>query len=229
LKKMMISKWMMIALLPITTLILSQCSSSTDPFTDNSNTPVINEVSDAPTLDEIDTGTLNDAEKEGLVYMREEEKLARDVYLTLYNKWGMQIFTNISRSEQTHTDAIKALLIRYQVTDPVQEDVVGTFTNEKLQELYNALIEMGNVSLIEALKVGAAIEEIDILDLQNEIALVEENDDIITVYESLMQGSRNHLRAFVGTLAQQGVTYAPQYLDETTFESIVSTAMETGP
>ena len=221
-------KWLMVALLPVGIMLLSQCSSSTDPLSDNTNTSIVNETLQAPTLDGTYVGALDEAEQEGLVYMREEEKLARDVYLTLDDLWNVSIFSNIAMSEQTHTDAIKTLLDRYQVTDPVQEDVVGKFTNEKLQELYNALIDMGNVSLVEALKVGAAIEEIDILDLQKEIALVQENDDIILVYESLMKGSRNHLRSFVKTLATEGVNYEPQYLDTTTFEDIVSTELETG-
>lgn len=49
--------------------------------------------------------------------MREEEKLARDVYLTFGEKWGLTLFTNIAKSEQTHTDAVKTLLDRYEIKD----------------------------------------------------------------------------------------------------------------
>ena len=71
---------------------------------------------------------LTDSEKYWLTYMREEEKLARDVYIFLYDKWGSQIFNNISVSEQTHMDAIKTLLDRYGIPDPVADKGPGVFT-----------------------------------------------------------------------------------------------------
>jgi len=98
-------------------------------------------------------------EKEGLVIMREEEKLARDVYLTLYNKWGLSIFRNIASSEQTHTDSIRYLIERYNLTDPVTDETIGVFTNQTFQDLYTALVKQGEQSLIEALKVGATISK----------------------------------------------------------------------
>ncbi|MCB0748212.1 MAG: DUF2202 domain-containing protein [Ignavibacteriales bacterium] len=170
---------------------------------------------------------ISPAELEGLLFMREEEKLARDVYIVLYQTWNMKVFNNISQSEQKHTDAIKMLLDRYSIEDPVTTDEVGVFQNEDLLALYNTLIEQGKTSLVEALKVGAAIEEIDILDLHENIALVD-NEDITFVYENLTRGSRNHLRAFVRNLSSQGVEYQPQYLDETEFQSIISSETENG-
>ena len=89
----------------------------------------------------------------------------------------MKVFNNISQSEQKHTDAIKMLLDRYSIEDPVTSDEVGVFQNEDLLALYNTLIEQGKTSLVEALKVGAAIEEIDILDLQKQINEIIDNED----------------------------------------------------
>lgn len=164
---------------------------------------------------------LSEEEIEGLIWMREEEKLARDVYITLYAKYGIKVFTNISSSEQTHTDAIKLLLDKYALTDPVQSDIVGVFTNQDLQSLYNQLITTGNVSDIEALKVGAVIEEIDILDLEANLLPVD-NQDIAFVYNNLTKGSENHLRAFVKNLSMRGVTYSPVYLDIETYNAIIN-------
>lgn len=152
--------------------------------------------------------TLTPTEKYWLTYMREEEKLARDVYLVLYDKWQLTVFDNISKSEQTHMDAIKTLLDRYGLPDPVKDNSVGAFTNEDLRELYLKLISQGSSSEVEALQVGVFIEETDIDDLKEGIASTKRKD-IKTVYSNLLQGSLNHLKAFVSNLAKYGVTYEP--------------------
>lgn len=171
---------------------------------------------------------LTEIEAEGLLFMREEEKLARDVYLTLYDMWNINIFKNIAASEQTHTDAVKNLLDQYGLEDPMVDDERGVFENDDLQALYDQLIAQGSQSLEEALKVGGAIEEIDILDLEEYIAQTD-NADIQMVYESLLKGSRNHLRAFVSNLQNQtGTTYQPQYMPEDAYQSIVGSAIERG-
>jgi len=149
---------------------------------------------------------LTATEKYWLTYMREEEKLARDVYLYLYDKWGSQIFNNISGSEQTHMDAIKTLLDRYGLPDPTANKSQGEFDNDNLQDLYYLLEDQGCVSLVEALNVGVFIEETDIDDLNAGIAATQRKD-IKTVYKNLKQGSLNHLKAFVSNLAMQGVVY----------------------
>ena len=53
---------------------------------------------------------ISDEEATGLIFMREEEKLARDVYLTLYDVWETAVFDNIASSEQTHMDAVLMLI-----------------------------------------------------------------------------------------------------------------------
>ena len=156
----------------------------------------------------VQAADLTDAEKSWLTYMREEEKLARDVYTLMYDKWGSQVFNSISGSEQTHMDAIKTLLDRYGIPDPAAGKGPGEFTNQDLQDLYNTLIEDGSVSLVEALKVGVVIEETDIDDLNAGIAATKRKD-IKTVFGNLLQGSLNHLKAFVSNLALQGVVYEP--------------------
>lgn len=167
-------------------------------------------------------GEISQAEADGLAFMREEEKLARDVYLTLYDVWELRPFSNIASSEQTHTDQVKALLEMYGVTDPVTDDTIGVFANDDLQSLYNDLIDKGNVSLVDAIEVGAAVEEIDILDLIEYIDGTEEAN-LEWVYENLLAGSENHLRAFVKQYEQQtGETYVPQYLSQDAYDAIIS-------
>lgn len=171
-------------------------------------------------------GNLSAAEIEGLVFMREEEKLAHDVYLALYAKWGLPIFQNIAQSEQSHTDSVKILLDRYGIADSASTRA-GVFTNTTLQQLYDRLVAQGSRSLTDALRVGAAIEEIDILDLQKRLAQTSQAD-IKLVYDNLMRGSRNHLRSFVAQLKSQGETYAPQYLTQTEYDAIINSNIESG-
>ena len=170
---------------------------------------------------------LNTVELNTLSFMREEEKLARDVYINLYNKWGSNVFKNISSSEQTHMDAMLILLNRYNITDPVGSNAVGVFNNSTLQNLYNQLIVEGNISVLNAFKVGATIEDLDIFDLTNALSGID-NQDIRFVYENLSKGSRNHMRAFYKNILNSGGTYVPQYLTQADFDAIINSAMETG-
>ena len=168
------------------------------------------------------TGVLSAEEVAGLLYMREEEKLAHDVYLTLYEKWGTAVFQNIAGSEATHTEAVLTLIEQYGLADPAAGNNRGVFADPALQALYNQLIEQGSQSLSGALRVGAAIEEIDILDLEERLSQTDQ-PDIILVYQNLTAGSQNHLRAFVSVLGQQtGETYQPQYLSQAVFDEIMS-------
>src|SRR5512139_1141758 len=151
-------------------------------------------------LTSIPPSDLTAAESAGLLYMREEEKLARDVYNQMYTLWGLPVFQNIASSEQTHMDQVKLLLDRYGLADPAMDP--GKFTDPTLQALYDQLIAQGSVSLEEALKVGALIEQTDISDLQTRLAQTD-NADIQLVYNNLMSASYNHLSAFTGG-GQQG-------------------------
>jgi hypothetical protein len=173
--------------------------------------------------------SLSAAEKETLAFMREEEKLAHDVYLQLDARWNSvtRVFGNIARSESTHTEAIRQLLLRYALPDPAASLSAGRYQDTRLQALYTQLLATGQLSLIDALKVGAAIEEIDIIDL-NQALLTIDNQDIVLVYQNLLKGSRNHLRSFVSNLALQGVTYVPQYMSVADYQLIITTPMERG-
>lgn len=171
--------------------------------------------------------TLDEAEAATLQFMREEEKLARDVYRTLYAAWGKPIFANISESEQVHTDKVASLIEKYRVHDPVEDDTTGVFVNDELRELYHDLVERGEVSLVDALMAGAFIEEADMHDLHEAIEETD-NPDIDKVYENLLRGSRNHLRAFVGAIESLGVVYEAQLLAPEEVDAIVDSDIERG-
>jgi len=160
----------------------------------------------------------------GLTYVREEEKLARDIYLFLYEQWGVQVFSNIAESEQMHTDTVKFLLEAYALPDPAADLEAGQFADANLQALYDQLTSQGSLSLADAYKVGAAIEEIDILDLQTRLT-GDLPEDVRLAYSNLLSGSYNHLSAFTSTLLRQtGETYTPQYMTQEAYESAIQQA-----
>lgn len=170
---------------------------------------------------------ISNDEELSLKKMREEEKLAHDVYITLYSKWNINIFTNIASSEQTHTYAVLAILNKYNLADPVGTNGVGVFNDSTLQVLYNQLITQGSASLLDAFKVGATIEDLDIYDL-NSLNSVIDNQDIKYVYSNLNKGSRNHMRSFYSQIISSGGSYTAQYISQSELDSIINSPKETG-
>ncbi|MBF0264696.1 MAG: DUF2202 domain-containing protein [Gammaproteobacteria bacterium] len=158
-----------------------------------------------------------------LTYMREEEKLAKDVYEYLHNHWNLAIFARIARSETRHTERMRELLVKYNQVDPALNSAPGVFINPKLAGLYQKLITQGKVSTLEALKVGALIEEVDINDLDR--ALTETNKvDIINAYKNLRSGSYHHLGSFVHGIELLGETYTAQLLNQNRVNLIIHTS-----
>ncbi|MCK5525214.1 MAG: DUF2202 domain-containing protein [Thiomargarita sp.] len=166
---------------------------------------------------------ISETDVAALSFMREEEKLARDVYITLYEVWQTPIFANISRAEQQHMDQIKSVLDSYELPDPASEEM-GVFTNPELQALYDSLVERGRISQIEALQVGALIEEVDIEDLQNAIAETE-NPTLENMYTNLLNASYNHLRGFVRNIEYLDYVYQAQHLSQEEVDDILNPAV----
>ncbi len=158
-------------------------------------------------------------EETHLVFMREEEKLARDVYVSMGLRYpDSVVFGQVDDSEQRHTDAVKQALAGYGVKDPNTNDNTGVYTGSEyggyFTEKYAYLVDRGSVSELDALYVGAFIEELDMLDIRRcPAVIVEQNNgvdsaeqcgrdytdqpDIINLYDSLLKGSKSHLRGYV--------------------------------
>lgn len=166
-------------------------------------------------------------ETTSIQFMREEEKLARDVYLALYDIWGIPVFKNIADSEQSHTDAVALLIANYGVSDPVVDDTRGVFTDPYFTEKYNELVALGSESYENALTVGTLIEELDIADINEQIQIIDKVD-IIKVYSNLLKGSRNHLRSFYSLDLEAGIDYTPQFISQEEFDEIVNSDYERG-
>lgn len=158
-----------------------------------------------------------------LQFMREEEKLARDVYLTLDRQWGdkTRVFARIAESEEKHTSTVGFLLAKFGVEDPVVNDTIGVFTNQELQALYDELVEKGSHSITDALHVGALIEEVDMRDILAAMSRTDERA-ITVAYSNLLDGSKSHLRAFVRVIETYGITYEAQVLDAEEVELILN-------
>jgi len=148
---------------------------------------------------------------EGILLMREEEKLARDVYLALYEQWGIRTFANIARSEQQHMDAVALLMQGKGIADPVAHAAPGEFTNGTIAKLYDELVAFGKQSPLDALTVGAIIEDLDIADLE-ELLSETDDPDTVRVYSALLRGSENHMRSFAGLLEQYGASYEARHI-----------------
>lgn len=156
-------------------------------------------------------------------YLREEQKLARDVYRSLYRRWSLPIFEHIAGAEQRHIERIKLVLDHYRAPDPVKSDAVGVFRNAKLATLYRQLVARGQRSLIAALHVGATVEDLDIYEIEKMQAHLpgDSPQGLRQAYAQLKCGSRNHLRAFTRQLQVRGYTYLPQRLSTAAYAAII--------
>ena len=170
----------------------------------------------------LSTGILSETDAEHLLYMIQEEKLARDVYheLSIYyaddGSLLARIFENISASEQRHMDAIKRLITKYDLLNPVGDFDIGEFPDPEegftdFNNLYDDLLSAGTVGYCEALDVGRQIEELDIDDLEAALGVYEsesiavvEASDVARVFGNLLNGSYNHLNAFSSQLELLG-------------------------
>lgn len=167
--------------------------------------------------------SISDQEKADLLYMFEEEKLARDTYEYLDGLWSVNQFTYIKQSEQSHMNALANLLNKYSISYSTLP--LGEFSNQHLQDLYDQFETNGQSDLVSALKIGATIEDLDIVDLQDRMDATT-NTSIISVYQSLQCGSRNHLRSFVSAVVNQSGSYEPQFLTVPEFNTIINGSNE---
>jgi hypothetical protein len=168
---------------------------------------------------------LDDAEKARILFIREEEKLAYDVYKSMFDLYGVNVFQNIPNSELSHMEAMLNIIKKYNLVDPMDTNPRGIYVNTTLQALYTQLVNQGKINLVSAYQVGALIEDLDISDLTKSLE-VTNNQDVRLVYDFLNKGSRNHLRSFYKNLTYLNGTYTPIYISQSAFDAIVNSPME---
>jgi len=142
------------------------------------------------------SSTMTEEQKDTLLFIYQEEKVARDTYITLGNQYPNQkVFGNIQGSEQKHMDSAQTLCEKYGVDiSNVDETNIGVFVVPVLQELYDTLIAQGYQSELSGLMVGEYVELTDIDDLEH--AEIGMPSDVVKVFENLKAGSYSHLDAF---------------------------------
>ena len=174
-------------------------------------------------LEELASANLTIEDKNALLFMLEEEKLARDTYEYLDELYGINQFSNIKLSEQSHMNAVAKLLEQYNIDYNILP--YGVFENEEIQGLYDQFVEKGQIDPMNALEVGATIEDLDIVDLEEFIEATS-NTSIIAVFESLQCGSRNHLRSLVSVIENSNESYEPQFLSMDAYNEIIDDTNE---
>jgi hypothetical protein len=141
------------------------------------------------------TPTVSATVKAQLIYLIQEEKLARDSYASIAKFNTSNKFKNITPSEQTHMDQLKVIFKTYGIKDPTTNLKAGVFVDKKLTALYKTLMDKAVLSSADAIAVGVLIEQTDIKDI-NTLSKSVTQADIKLVLANLLQGSEKHLAAF---------------------------------
>lgn len=194
------------------------------PVAEQSCDQVLDDAFEALPVSQLDESTNND-----ILLLREEEKMARDIYLTMSLLYDIPVFSNIARSEQHHMDLVEKLIDRYGLEDPAADTAIGVFEDEWVQSTFDDLIAIGNRSLIDALWVGATVEDVDIYHLDHILEHCGDNlfFDVSLIVQNMNAGSRNHMRSFAGALEKRGVIYQRQYISQERLDEILDSEMET--
>ena len=169
------------------------------------------------------TAQFTQSDRNDLIYLYEEDKLAHDFYVEMEKKWGHHSFSNIIKAERRHMSMIKEEAEKIGVNNiSVSDD--GKFVNEDLQGMFDELIVKGNMSLLNALKSAAFIEETDINDLELRMTLTD-IESLEDLYSRLISASENHLNAFVRNIRKEGGEYVPQVLNQERFDAGITKSM----
>jgi len=140
-------------------------------------------------------GTLTTQQKNTLIAMAQEEKLAHDLYVRFANKYPIPVFGHIAAAETRHLSTVRTLLARYGLTDPTAGTADGKFSDPAVQATYDRLLTRGTTGRAAALQVGQEVERTDIADLQRALVGLTA-PDVTQVYQHLLAASQHHLTAF---------------------------------
>lgn len=177
--------------------------------------PVLN-VTDPLTADEI----------EFLFAMREDEKMAKDLYTAFGAQYPTAVqFSRIATAEATHVAAIETMLTYYEVSFPALTPA-GVFADAEKQAQYDAFLAQGT-TIQGAFEVMALLEEENIAAYKA-VEATATNANIKLILANMVRASSNHLKAAVRQLTILGITYTPTHLDQATFDEVISSAFAQG-
>ena len=201
----------------LSALAFTGCGSSDTTTPPTAGTPA---EPDQPAPDEPSVSDqLSEDQKYSLAYMWHEEKLAKEIYLELNKINPAQQLENIAtKSEVKHIAIVQDLVEAYDINitnladyevnysaEELNNMPVGKFAVPEIQELYDALFDIGRVSKRASLEVGCMVEVVDIVDLDKFIATTGNNQAIIDAFTVLRAGSYTHYWAFDSGLKNMGV------------------------
>ena len=165
---------------------------------------------------------LTDEQKYAIAYMWNDEKMAHDLYLALYNKFPNQnvLYNIATKAESTHELTVENLAQAYDINitnyqngygehysqNDLDKYGAGEFFIPAVQQTYDTLYNQGSKSEIDALKVGCMVEVVDVDDLNKYLDVVKDKPDIVNAFENLRSGSYNHYWAFDTALKNLGVS-----------------------
>ena len=152
-------------------------------------------------LPQADKTPLSETEREDILFMREEEQLAHDLYTRWAGMYTVPVFSNIAASESQHISEVQLLMDRYGLQNDRIGNASAGYRNATIQSLYTSLATQGDASLTGAFEAGLAVEERDIADLDRALAGTTRSD-VIQVWTNLRQGSENHRTAFLRQLGR---------------------------
>jgi len=147
------------------------------------------------------SASLSDIEIAGILFMREEEQMAHDLYIRWEGMTRMPVFSNIAEAETMHMYEVQLLIDRYGLQGERIGNASAGYTSPVIQSLYDSFSVQGDSSLTSALESGLAGEERDIADLDLAMGNTT-RPDILQVYANLRQGSENHRRGFLRALGR---------------------------
>ncbi len=169
---------------------------------------------------------LSGQEEKGIVFVREEEKVAVNFYGMMSDLFGSEVLTQLAESERTHLGVTALPVEKYHLQDPTVDRTDGEFMSNSLQAHYDELIEEGSPSLSDAFIAGTTLQEASLVTIQNQLDRVANNRDLRNMYAALRVATRNHLRIMFREVTDHGGSYAPLFMEQAAFQAIVSSDFE---
>src|SRR6476620_4362177 len=167
--------------------------------------------------------TLSPAETKALINLHDNQKLSLFVYDSLYAIWGINPFGNIRSAESQHVNFLDDVADNYALELETNEpgNSAATFTTPQAETIYQESISKGSLSVVDALKMGARLEEMSLQVLHNAKAVTIKSD-LLHTFDILAMGSKNNLQAFNRRLKMYGITYEPGFLEQKDFRNIIN-------
>ncbi len=153
--------------------------------------------------------------------------MTHDIYTYTYSKYNILAFQNIANSESRQKTAVLANMERLNLKDPLDGSALEEeFKIPDIQTLYTELIARVDQSQQETILAGLYIEHLDIRYLQN--IITETNDTaLVSVYRSLICGSKNHMISFEGLASFLGLTFTSEIITQAEYDLIISSPQTT--